>query len=238
MTDNHDQTNAANKDLAAKNKRLGIILGLVAASFYIGFILAFAKQLMQQGVERTATKLAIFAIAMFGFGYALVPLYDVFCEVVGINGKTGKVVEADIDRVDMDRLVTVEFDTNVNADFPWEFDSLSKKIAVHPGQVTEVEYVAVNRSDRRIVGRAVPSVAPTKASLYFNKTECFCFTEQALEPGEKKVMPVRFVVDADLPEKIKMMTLSYTFFEVSETDKVARSSSNENIKDNINNKTL
>lgn len=178
---------------------------------------------MQQAANRTAKKLAVFALAMFGFGYALVPLYDVFCEVVGINGKTGQLSaeEAATSHVDMSRTITVEFDTNINAEIPWEFEALSLKTQVHPGEVGEVMFIAENKSDRTVVGRAVPSVAPTTASLYFNKTECFCFTEQTLAPGERKEMPVRFIVDSDLPERIKMMTLSYTFFETPESKQIA-----------------
>ena len=190
---------------------------------------------MQEAANRTAKKLAIFALGMFGFGYALVPLYDVFCEVVGVNGKTGQVstAEAEAAPVDMSRTVTVEFDTNINADIPWEFEALTHKTSVHPGEVGEVMFIAENTSNRTIVGRAVPSVAPTTASLYFNKTECFCFTEQTLAPGERKEMPVRFIVDSDLPEKIKMMTLSYTFFETLESKQVANNNKARDSAENI-----
>ncbi len=191
--------------------------------------------MQQQKANRTAGKLAVFAVAMFGFGYALVPLYDVFCEVVGINGKTGQITseEAESAFVDMSRTVTVEFDTNINAEIPWEFEALTHKTSVHPGEVAEVLFIAENKSNRTVVGRAVPSVAPTTASLYFNKTECFCFTEQTLAPGERKEMPVRFVVDSDLPDKIKMMTLSYTFFETLESKQVANNNKPRINVDNI-----
>lgn len=190
---------------------------------------------MQQAANRTAKKLAVFAVAMFGFGYALVPLYDVFCEVVGINGKTGQISneQAASGFVDMSRMITVQFDTNINADIPWDFEALTINKKVHPGEVAEVMFVAENKSDRTVVGRAVPSVAPTTASLYFNKTECFCFTEQTLAPGERKEMPVRFIVDSDLPEKIKMMTLSYTFFETVESKQVAENNKLRSSVDNI-----
>ena len=164
--------------------------------------------------HKTASKLAIFSLAMFGFGYALVPLYDVFCEVTGLNGKTGeitaKVAEAIV--VDTDREVTVKFDTNVNSALPWRFKPVDKQIQVHPGALTEATFIAVNNSSRAVVGRAVPSVSPVPASLYFNKTECFCFTQQTLAPREEKLMVVRFVVDPKLPERISTLTLSYTFF--------------------------
>ena len=188
---------------------------------------------MLNDVKSTARLLFVFAIAMFGFGYALVPLYDVFCEVVGLNGKTGQISQSQAiaGEIDWDRFVTVEFDTNINDDLPWTFEAEQYKTQVHPGEIGEMMFVAHNISDREITGRAVPSVAPTKASLFFNKTECFCFTEQVLAPGESKAMPVRFVVDADLPEKITMMTLSYTFFEVPPDERkgtAKKSSDNSN----------
>ncbi|MCG8378639.1 MAG: cytochrome c oxidase assembly protein [Proteobacteria bacterium] len=168
-----------------------------------------------QAATRTAKKLTLVAIAMFGFGYALVPLYDVFCDITGINGKTGEISQAEADSatVDTNRLITVEFDTNVNSALPWKFKAAEYKMKVHPGEIAEAVFIAENQSDTAIAGRAVPSVAPAKASLFFNKTECFCFTRQVLEPGESKEMVVRFVVDSDLPEKISTMTLSYTFFD-------------------------
>ncbi len=156
---------------------------------------------------------------MFGFGYALVPLYNVFCELTGLNGKTGRLsaTDAAVVRVDETRYVTVEFVTSVNADLPWDFKPLVNKIAVHPGAETTVEFEATNYAQWPVTGSAVPSVAPNKAARYFNKTECFCFTRQALEAGESRVMPVRFVVDAELPAEIEILTLAYTFFESSET---------------------
>jgi len=163
---------------------------------------------------RTATKLFLVAFAMFGFGYALVPLYNVFCELTGFGGKTGVIAE---DRVrdlaiDPQRLVTVEFDTNVNGSLPWEFRAGVSRMQVHPGELADAVFVVENMSDRPVVGQAIPSVAPAQASLYFNKTECFCFTHQTLGPRERREMPVRFVVDSGLPKRISTLTLSYTFF--------------------------
>ena len=180
---------------------------------------------MTKNPTRTAKKLFVFAIAMFGFGYAMVPLYDVFCDVTGINGKTGEISqsEAKAGVVDTDRLVTVEFDTNVNNALPWKFKAENYKMEVHPGEIATAVFIAENESDRSIVGQAIPSVAPSQASLFFNKTECFCFTQQVLAPGERKEMIVRFVVDSKLPKKISTMTLSYTFFEALDSDKVAAS---------------
>ena len=169
----------------------------------------------QQKNNATAVKLLVFTVAMFGFGYVLVPLYDVFCELTGLNGKTGTITISDSSKapVDRQRLVTVEFDTNINGNLPWSFRASQFKMQVHPGTVAEAIFIAKNQSDRTIIGQAVPSVAPALASRYFDKTECFCFTQQTLEPGEEKEMLVRFVVDAELPKKISTMTLSYTFFQ-------------------------
>lgn len=169
--------------------------------------------------RQTAIKLLLVSVGMFGFGYALVPLYDVFCDITGLNGKTGEISVSEADRVVVDtaRLITVEFDTNVNSQLPWEFKSEKRKMLVHPGEINEAIFYVRNLTKTRITAQAVPSVAPSQASLYFNKTECFCFTNQMLEAGEYKAMPVRFVVDPGLPESIQVLTLSYTFFPVSAT---------------------
>jgi cytochrome c oxidase assembly protein subunit 11 len=177
---------------------------------------------MTQDITRTVKKLGLFAIAMFGFGYVMVPLYDVLCDITGLNGKTGEISqsEAETKRVDVDRLVTVEFDTNVNPALPWKFKAAEYKMKVHPGEIAEAVFIVENESDRSVIGQAVPSVAPAQASLFFNKTECFCFTKQILEPGERKEIIVRFVVDTELPKKISTMTLSYTFFRVPDSNDV------------------
>ena len=173
---------------------------------------------MKLASNKSALKLCFVAVAMFGFGYALVPLYDVLCDITGLNGKTGEISqsEAETNRVDVDRLVTVEFDTNVNSALPWKFKAVDKKLVVHPGKVTEAVFIAVNTSASEVTGQAVPSVAPAQASLYFNKTECFCFSRQTLAAHEQKKMVVRFVVETDLPKKISTLTLSYTFFVAPE----------------------
>ena len=150
---------------------------------------------------------------MFGFGFALVPIYDVFCEVTGLNGKTGdKITLSDQLQVDTSREITVEFVASLNASMPWEFKPLTKTVRVYPGQPARVEYVAKNLTQDAIIGNAVPSVAPGQAAPYFQKTECFCFTEQKLEAGESRNMPVIFVVDPELPEDVETISLSYTFF--------------------------
>lgn len=181
---------------------------------------------MTNNATGTAKKLFVFAVAMFGFGYAMVPLYDVLCDITGINGKTGEISQskAKAGDIDPDRLVTVEFDTNVNPALPWKFEAAEYKKAVNPGEISEAVFIVENESNEPVYGQAVPSVAPGEASLFFNKTECFCFTRQVLEPGERKEIVVRFVVGTELPEEISTMTLSYTFFKAPDSnDDVAAS---------------
>ena len=165
--------------------------------------------------KKVVKRLGIAAVVMFGFGFALVPLYDVFCDITGLNGKTGRMEqeEALSQQVDEDRLVTVEFLATVHSDLPWEFKPMVRKIKVHPGEITEVNYYARNKTDNLVAGQAVPSVAPGLAAKYFNKTECFCFTRQTLAPGEAKEMPLRFIVDPALPENVRTVSLSYTFYQ-------------------------
>lgn len=169
--------------------------------------------------RRLAGRLAVVVLAMFGFGYLMVPLYNVFCEVTGLNGKTGRISTAAASGlgVDRSRTVTVEFVTSVNAGFPWSFRPLVNRVEVHPGEETQVMFEASNRGSEGSVGQAIPSVAPNGAARYFSKTECFCFTQQPLQAGETRQMPVRFVVDPKLPEGIDTLTLAYTFFRSTAT---------------------
>ena len=190
---------------------------------------------MIKGTSRTAVKLAIMAIAMFGFGYALVPLYNVYCKITGLNGKTGVITQDEANKLvtDTNRLITVEFDTNVNGELPWTFQSQAHQLKVHPGKITDAVFVVENNSDQPIIGQAIPSVAPAQAALYFNKTECFCFTRQTLAPHERREMLVRFVVNSKLPQKISTLTLSYTFFMVPDSNKTAVNSAGATLIDNL-----
>jgi cytochrome c oxidase assembly protein subunit 11 len=164
--------------------------------------------------RRTAKWLAMLTLAMFAFGFALVPLYDVFCEITGLNGKTGRVEAAALDaQVDLTRDVTVQFVTSVNGGAQWEFVPQTSQMTVHPGGVYEAFFTARNVANSATVGQAVPSVTPNTAAAHFNKTECFCFTRQEFAAGESKLMPVRFIVDRDLPKQVQTITLSYTFFD-------------------------
>ena len=161
-------------------------------------------------------RLLVTVVVMFGFGYALVPLYDVLCELTGFSGRTGVVQAEDQVRIDTTRLVTVEFLANTASGLNWEFRPMTGKMEVHPGGIYEVNYYAKNLTQATTVGWARPSVSPIKASMFFNKTECFCFTSQALVSGEIREMPVRFVVAENLPDEISTLTLSYTFFDVTD----------------------
>ena len=158
---------------------------------------------------------AIVCACAFLFGFAMVPLYRVVCEhVLGIKLAEGAASASSAAALveDTSRTITVQFVASVNSKLPWTFVPEVTRVDVHPGKLTEVWFDAHNTSGAAIVGNAVPSVAPSNASLYFNKTECFCFTEQVLQADESRRMPVRFFVDPRLPKEIRELTLSYTFF--------------------------
>jgi cytochrome c oxidase assembly protein subunit 11 len=169
--------------------------------------------------RRMVGKLVVVTILMFGFGYALVPIYRTICEALGINVlaraevQSGEAVGATLNsQVDLGRIVTIEFDANARG--PWDFKPAQAKVDVHPGEVTTVMYEFRNRQNRTMVAQAFPSYAPNVAMAHFKKLECFCFTEHVLKPGESKQWPVVFVVDRKLPKDVRTITLSYTFFEV------------------------
>ena len=170
--------------------------------------------------RRLLFKLLVVTVLMFGFGYALVPMYKSICEALGINVLTlsedrssSWVAKAGGNtQIDATRLVSVEFDANVHG--PWEFHPAKRSLQVHPGEMTTVEYEFRNVQNRTMKAQAIPSYAPMQASPYFNKLECFCFSEWTLAPGESKRWPVVFVIDPKLPKDVTTITLSYTFFEV------------------------
>lgn len=164
--------------------------------------------------SRLVRKLLWVILGSFLFCFSLVPLYDIACEkLFGVRLSSDAAVASELStEVDTSRWVTVQFLTTVNGTLPWEFQPKVGSLRVHPGQLTEVWFVASNTSDQPLVGQAVPSLVPNEASLFFNKTECFCFTEQLLKPRETRDMPVRFVVDPRLPADVDTLTLSYTFF--------------------------
>jgi cytochrome c oxidase assembly protein subunit 11 len=162
--------------------------------------------------RRLLFRLGVVVVAMFGFGYALVPFYEKICEVTGLRN-LARADEVRNTQVDATRTVRVELDSNVRR-LAWEFRPLTPVVGAHPGEMKQVVYEIVNTTDRPLTGQAVPSYGPPHAAQYFRKLECFCFTKQTLAPGERRQMPVVFVIDPGLPGDVATITLSYTFFEV------------------------
>jgi cytochrome c oxidase assembly protein subunit 11 len=158
-------------------------------------------------------KLLLLAVAMFGFGYLLVPLYDVFCEITGFGGRTNAVAESSRENPDFSRSIRVEFVTTLNEYAPWEFVADRDSMEVTPGKMYYATFTARNLTEDRKVAQAVPSVAPVSASEHFKKIECFCFTNQEFQANEERAMPLQFIVDPDLPEYVDTITLQYTFYD-------------------------
>ena len=186
---------------------------------------------LQRDNRALVTKLAVVAVLMFGFGYALVPLYKSICEALGINVLSrserqvsgvgiGKLADGSNTQVDRTRTVTVEFDANARG--PFDFKPAQRSLEVHPGELTTVMYEFRNTQSRSLAAQAIPSYAPKQATAYFNKLECFCFNEYTLAPGESRQWPVAFVIDPKLPKDVRTITLSYTFFEVKGKQLAAR----------------
>lgn len=163
--------------------------------------------------RRLSARLAIVAVGMFGFGFALVPFYNQICVALGINSIEEK-AEAVNSQVDATRTITIELDSNTH-NLPWRFKPLVNHVTVHPGELKTVEYEVVNVRQVPVTGQAVPSYGPQYAGEYFRKIECFCFTQQTLQGGETRRMPVTFVVDPKLPASVTTIAVSYTFFEVA-----------------------
>ena len=168
----------------------------------------------EQSKFESFKKLLIVAVLMFGFGWALIPIYKKICEVTGIN----QLLKADAmpinTQVDKSRSITIEFDSNANH-LPWRFKPQGNSLTVHPGELVQMNYEVANAQPRAMVGQAIPSYAPTHSGKYFKKLECFCFKQQVLQAHESKVFPVVFVIDPDLPKDVTTITLSYTFFEIA-----------------------
>ena len=166
--------------------------------------------------SRVIKRLVLVVFSMFGFGFALVPLYDVFCDITGLNGKTNDIAVAYADDgIDTSRTIKVQFITRMAKGIPWQFEPVVNEISVHPGEMKFVNFYAKNKSQQDIIGQAVPSVSPGLAAGYFQKIECFCFTQQPLKGGEEVEMGLQFYVDLDLPADINTLTLSYTLYDIS-----------------------
>lgn len=177
----------------------------------------------RQSAASLAVRLAVVAVGMFGFGYLLVPAYDVFCEITGLGGRTNETPATAVAAPQADRNVDLEFVTTVNQAAPWTFEAKAPGMSIHPGGIYEAVFLAENLSGRFQVAQAVPSIAPAQAAEYFKKLDCFCFTPQEFAANEERELLVRFVVDRDLPEYVDTITLSYTLFD---TNRVADASGN------------
>lgn len=172
----------------------------------------------EQKNRKLTAKLIVATVAMFGFGYALVPLYDVMCDVLGINGKTNEVaaVQPLGMQIDKSRRIDVELMAHIPANMPWQLKPANRVLTVHPGQVIQTVYYATNLSKRDLVGQAVPSVSPGLAASYFNKMECFCFSKQPLKAGESAELALMFYIEPTIPDSVHTLTLSYTLFDISD----------------------
>lgn len=182
--------------------------------------------------RRTVLLLGGLVLGMFGFGFAMVPLYGILCKVTGTQSIEARAEAAPtvVDgltpgTVDPERLVTVKFDTNVHPELPWSFRALESRMEVHPGQMYEVMFEVTNRSSQDVVGQAIASVAPWQASGFFSKLECFCFQHQELRAGETREMPLRFLVMPEVPEEINSLTLSYIFMNTHEQGTAGKAAS-------------
>ena len=160
----------------------------------------------------------LITVVMFCFGFAFAPLYEALCQITGLNGRSDTMLVATTTAAtpDLSRTVTVQFLTVVNGGRDWQFRPETSEIKVHPGEFTTVNFVAENLLDQDVIGQAVPAVTPGKAAKHVKKTECFCFNQQPFKAREKKIMPVRLMLDPDLPKDLTTVTLSYTFFDVTE----------------------
>ncbi|HSG96905.1 MAG TPA: cytochrome c oxidase assembly protein [Woeseiaceae bacterium] len=170
----------------------------------------------QTSHRKLVTSLLVVVVGAFGFGYALVPLYDVFCEITGFGGRTNTEAVAVTEAPDLDREIRIEFMTTVNSYAQFEFVADADSMTVHPGKMYFATFTAKNMTDSDKVAHAVPSVAPTAAAEHFVKIECFCFNSQEFLASEEKAMPLQFIVAPDLPEHIDTITLGYTFFDTTE----------------------
>ena len=159
-------------------------------------------------------KLVVVTCVMFGFGFAMVPFYRALCEITGLTNLASADEVATNTQVDTTRKITMQFDTNLRNDLPWTFRPIERSVSFHPGELVQVDFEVRNNSDKPITGQAVPSWGPQIVGRHMKKLDCFCFSQQTLQPGEVRTMPVVFVVDPKLPEEVNFATMSYTFFQV------------------------
>jgi cytochrome c oxidase assembly protein subunit 11 len=185
----------------------------------------------KRSTKKLTGYLVLSVVAMFGFGFALVPLYDVMCDALGINGKTNTVsaVQPQGMQPDYSRTVRVEFMSHIKPDMPWQFSPEVRVLEVHPGEVVQTNYIAKNLSASSLVGQAVPSVSPGMGATYFNKMECFCFNQQPLDGHKSAEMGLMFYIEPDIPESIHTLTLSYTLFNITNEVGAAANKSEPNV---------
>ena len=165
--------------------------------------------------RKLLASLLVIVVGAFGFGYALVPLYNVFCEITGFGGRTNTEAAAVVEAPDYSRQVRIEFMTTVNSFAPFEFAADADSMVVNPGRMYFATFTAKNLTEDDKVAHAVPSVAPVSAAEHFVKIECFCFNSQDFQAGEEKAMPLQFIVDPDLPDYVDTITLGYTFYDTT-----------------------
>ena len=165
--------------------------------------------------RKLLASLLVIVVGAFGFGYALVPLYNVFCEITGFGGRTNAEAAAVVEAPDYSRQVRIEFMTTVNSFAPFEFAADADSMVVNPGRMYFATFTAKNLTEDDKVAHAVPSVAPVAAAEHFVKIECFCFNSQDFQAGEEKAMPLQFIVDPDLPDYVDTITLGYTFYDTT-----------------------
>jgi cytochrome c oxidase assembly protein subunit 11 len=182
------------------------------------------RDTQQSNINKTVGKLCLMVLGMVCFVIALVPLYDLFCEITGLNGKTGGPYTFDEAKAEPDksRLIRVNFLTNTNEGMVWKFWPEKGGVRVNPGAANSVSFFVKNTTDKVMVGQAIPSVVPGAAAEFFHKTECFCFEHQVLQPGEEMEMPMRFIVGHELPKNISSISLSYALFDVTDSVELAQ----------------
>jgi len=169
--------------------------------------------------KKLIIRLSLIVVCMFGFGYALVPMYNVLCKSLGINGKTSGQTAMSTEPVDMSRTITIQFLSTMNKNIPWDFKPHLRTIRIHPGENKRIVYRAHNLTDKTMTVQAIPSVTPGLAAAYLKKTECFCFTQQTMKGHEEMDWPLIFHIDKNIPKKYRTITLSYTLFDVTNLSK-------------------
>ncbi|MBZ2188606.1 cytochrome c oxidase assembly protein [Alcanivorax sp. JB21] len=182
-----------------------------------------ADEPLKRRTRLSVAKLLVVCVCMFGFAYALVPLYDVICEALGINGRTNSVAIVDVPEdmtKDEDRTVLVQFVTRAAKDMPWDFEPMERSVRVHPGEIKAVNFRVRNRTGEDMVGQAIPSLVPGQAASHFKKTQCFCFDQQPLMANGEEVMPMIFYLDPAIPKSVNTITLSYTLYDITERTSV------------------